>query len=61
VVVIALVPVTVAAGHALAARIGGTAANPLLRRHEQLAGQLLPWSIALAVVALSPGSGSRAG
>lgn len=48
----ALVPVTVAAGHALADQLGGTANNPLLRRHEQLAGQILPWSIALTVVAL---------
>lgn len=53
VVVLPLVPVTVSAGHALAARIGGTAANPLLRQHERLAGQLLPWSIALAVVAIA--------
>ncbi|GGB14872.1 hypothetical protein GCM10011492_00690 [Flexivirga endophytica] len=48
----ALVPVTVAAGHALADQLGGTAGNPLLRRHEHLAEQILPWSIALTVVAL---------
>ncbi|MBB2890118.1 DUF2231 domain-containing protein [Flexivirga oryzae] len=48
----ALVPVTVAAGHALADQLGGTAGNPLLQRHEQLADQILPWSIALTVVAL---------
>lgn len=49
----ALVPVTVAAGHALADQLGGTAGNPLLRRHEHLAEQILPWSIALTVVALA--------
>lgn len=48
----ALVPVTVAAGQALAAQLGGTAAIPLLRRHEQLGEQILPWSVALTVVAL---------
>ncbi len=48
----ALVPVTVAAGHALAAQLGGVAGIPGLRRHEQLAEQILPWSIALTVVAL---------
>lgn len=48
----ALVPVTVAAGHALADQLGGTAGNPALLRHEHLAEQILPWSIALTVVAL---------
>lgn len=48
----ALVPITVAAGQALAAQLGGTGGNPLLRRHEQLAEQILPWSIALTVAAL---------
>ncbi|GAB3486252.1 DUF2231 domain-containing protein [Flexivirga sp.] len=48
----ALVPVTVAAGQALADQLGGTAGNPLLQRHEHLAEQILPWSVALTVVAL---------
>jgi len=47
----ALVPVTVAAGHALANQLGGVGDNPLLLKHEHLAGQILPWSIALTVVA----------
>jgi hypothetical protein len=48
---LAFVPLTVAAGHDLADSLGGT--NPLLERHEELAEQVLPWAIALAVVAVA--------
>lgn len=50
-VALALVPVTVAAGEDLADSLGGT--NPLIERHEELAEQVLPWAVALAVVAVA--------
>ncbi len=46
-----LVPVTTAAGKALATQ-RGLAALPAVRHHEELADQILPWAIALTVVAL---------
>lgn len=49
-VVLALVPITTHAGSQLASSIGAES-NPLVRRHEQLAHQILPWAIALFVVA----------
>jgi uncharacterized membrane protein len=45
-----LVPVTTAAGTWLADRMGRT---PLVDRHEALGNSILPWIIALAVVAIA--------
>jgi hypothetical protein len=47
-VVLVLVPITVAAGQSLAERIGPV---PAVERHEELGEMLLPWAIALFVVA----------
>jgi hypothetical protein len=47
-VVLVLVPVTVAAGEALAEMLGPI---PAVERHEELGRMLLPWAIALFVVA----------
>lgn len=49
-IVLVLVPITTHAGEQLAASIGATT-NPLVLRHEHLANQILPWAIALFVVA----------
>lgn len=49
-IMLALVPVTTAAGEWLAARVGQT---ELLARHEALGATLLPWAIALAAVAIA--------
>lgn len=46
-----LVPITSRAGERLARSFGGE--NPLIARHEHLARQILPWAIALAVVAVA--------
>ncbi|NHN56682.1 hypothetical protein G9U51_12910 [Calidifontibacter sp. DB0510] len=53
VVATAFIPPTTAAGESLAAKVGGTARNPLLARHEQLGEQLLPWALGLSVVAIA--------
>ena len=50
VVVAALVPVTMAAGQALADIVGPM---PAVQEHERYARMLLPWSIGLAVVAIA--------
>lgn len=47
-VVVALVPVTIKAGEDLARNFG---TNPAVARHEQLGKQVLPWAIALFVLA----------
>ena len=49
-VCVALVPVTVSAGHWLHEQIGE--GDPLIERHEHLGEQLLPWTIALLAVSL---------
>lgn len=49
-VVLVLVPITTHAGEELKDSLGADS-NPLVRRHEQLADQILPWSIALFVLA----------
>jgi len=49
-VVLVLVPITTRAGEDLATSLGATN-SPLVRRHQELADQLLPWSIALFVFA----------
>ncbi|WP_091120100.1 DUF2231 domain-containing protein [Nocardioides terrae] len=48
---LAFVPLAVSAGENLADSLGGS--NPLIERHEDLAKQVLPWAIALAVVAIA--------
>ncbi|MEX0426832.1 hypothetical protein AB3X52_04295 [Nocardioides sp. DS6] len=48
--VLVLVPVTTRAGEDLARSLGAEQ-SPLVERHEQLAGQILPWAVALFVVA----------
>jgi len=45
------VPLATSAGDHLADSLGGT--NPLIERHEELADQILPWAIALAVAAVA--------
>lgn len=45
-----LVPLTTGAGEKLEAMLNAET-NPLVRRHQELADQLLPWAIALFVVA----------
>jgi len=45
--VLVLVPLTTNAGEDLEKALGGS--NPLIDRHAELADQLLPWTIALAV------------
>jgi hypothetical protein len=50
-VVLVLVPLTTNAGRDLQARLGGS--NPLIDRHAELANQILPWAIALAVVGVA--------
>lgn len=47
-----LVPVTTSAGEALAAGLGPVGESAPVRRHEELAEQVLPWAIVLAVLAL---------
>lgn len=47
-VVLVLVPITVAAGRSLAERLGPL---PAVARHQQFGEMLLPWAIALFVVA----------
>ncbi|HKH08623.1 MAG TPA: DUF2231 domain-containing protein [Agromyces sp.] len=47
-VVLVLVPITVAAGESLAERIGPV---PAVERHQALGEMLLPWAIALFIVA----------
>ncbi|MFE6967439.1 DUF2231 domain-containing protein [Agromyces sp. NPDC057679] len=47
-VVLALVPITVLAGRSLAERLGPI---PAVARHQQFGEMLLPWAIALFVVA----------
>lgn len=47
-VVVVLVPITSDAGEHLERTLGGS--NELIERHAELADQLLPWAIALAVV-----------
>ena len=47
-VVLVLVPITTDAGESLEEALGGS--NPLVDRHAELADQLLPWTIALAIV-----------
>jgi hypothetical protein len=49
-VVLVLVPITTSAGEDLEDSLGGS--NPLIDRHAELADQILPWTIALAVVGL---------
>lgn len=49
-VVLVLVPVTVAAGQSLAASLGPI---PAVAHHQGLAEQLLPWAIALFVAAVA--------
>jgi predicted membrane channel-forming protein YqfA (hemolysin III family) len=49
-VVLVLVPITMRAGTDLARNFGD---NPLIERHEHLAHELPPWSIALFVVAVA--------
>ena len=51
-VVLALVPVTMRAGRDLADSIGA-ASSPQVQRHQQLADQLLPWTVALFVLAVA--------
>jgi formate hydrogenlyase subunit 3/multisubunit Na+/H+ antiporter MnhD subunit len=46
---LALVPLTTNAGQWLRKRVGD---SPLIERHEHLGGQLLPWVIGMAVMAL---------
>ncbi|MDH2413372.1 DUF2231 domain-containing protein [Nocardioides sp. CER19] len=48
--VVVLVPITTNAGEHLEESLGGS--NPLIDRHAELADQILPWTIALAVVGL---------
>lgn len=48
--VLVLVPITTRAGEELANSFGG--ANPLVRRHEALAEQVLPWTVALFAAAV---------
>jgi hypothetical protein len=49
-VVLVLVPLTIRAGRDLAPRFGD---NPLIARHQQLASQLPPWTVALFVLAVA--------
>jgi len=49
---VALVPIATTSGHRFAARLFGDRPPPLVLRHEQLAGRMLPWTIGLAVVAV---------
>jgi hypothetical protein len=51
IVVLILVPITTSAGEDLEKKMGG--GNPLIERHAELADQILPWTIALVVVALA--------
>jgi len=51
-VVLVLVPITTRAGEDLAASLGA-ASSPLVRRHEELADRILPWTVALLVVAVA--------
>jgi hypothetical protein len=48
-VVLVLVPITVSAGEALEATVGST---PAIEKHADLGDTLLPWAIALFVVAV---------
>lgn len=50
VVALVLVPITTHAGEVLAETFVG---NPLVQRHAELARQVLPWSAALAVLAIA--------
>jgi hypothetical protein len=45
-----LTPITMAAGRNLRSALGGD--SPLIARHAHLAGQLLPWAIAVLVMAV---------
>lgn len=51
-VVLVLVPITTKAGEDLASTLHAES-SPLVQRHEELADQLLPWTIALLVVAVA--------
>lgn len=47
---VALVPLTVSAGHWLHEQLGE--GDPLIERHEHLGEQLLPWTVGLLVLSL---------
>jgi hypothetical protein len=49
--VLVLVPITSDAGEELEESLGGS--NALIERHAELADQLLPWAVALAVVGVA--------
>lgn len=51
-VALLLVPVTTSAGEALAGRLDPSGESAPIRRHEELAEQILPWAIVLALLAV---------